>query len=254
MIRRTPGSTRTDTLFPYTTLCRAWEGEDGTFYGNLYIPATADWVKRKPVLTCDTSYPYGASSTLRFDKLRSGTFPVALRVPGWATGKAQVTVNGEAATPAFTRGYAVVSRRWKAGDIVAITLPLDLRLEATPGDDSVVSVLRGPLVLAADLGPNEQKWERADPALVGADLLTAFSPTAADRATYGTRGVVRPADLNFVPFYRQYERRSAVYFKRFTEAAWQSEEASYNAEQRSEERRVGKECVSTCRSRWSPYH
>src|SRR3546814_2894859 len=25
-------------------------------------------------------------------------------------------------------------------------------------------------------------------------------------------------------------------------------------EPRSEERRVGKECVSTCRSRWSPYH
>src|SRR3546814_1136362 len=24
--------------------------------------------------------------------------------------------------------------------------------------------------------------------------------------------------------------------------------------QRSEERRVGKECVNTCRSRWSPYH
>src|SRR3546814_2654618 len=28
--------------------------------------------------------------------------------------------------------------------------------------------------------------------------------------------------------------------------------ASYG--KRSEERRVGKECVSTCRSRWSPYH
>src|SRR3546814_18131770 len=26
------------------------------------------------------------------------------------------------------------------------------------------------------------------------------------------------------------------------------------AASRSEERRVGKECVSTCRSRWSPYH
>src|SRR3546814_9234417 len=26
------------------------------------------------------------------------------------------------------------------------------------------------------------------------------------------------------------------------------------ATDRSEERRVGKECVSTCRSRWSPYH
>src|SRR3546814_8089935 len=27
-----------------------------------------------------------------------------------------------------------------------------------------------------------------------------------------------------------------------------------NGWKRSEERRVGKECVSTCRSRWSPYH
>src|SRR3546814_18822881 len=28
----------------------------------------------------------------------------------------------------------------------------------------------------------------------------------------------------------------------------------YDGGHRSEERRVGKECVSTCRSRWSPYH
>src|SRR3546814_5967364 len=30
--------------------------------------------------------------------------------------------------------------------------------------------------------------------------------------------------------------------------------AGGNTLARSEERRVGKECVSTCRSRWSPYH
>src|SRR3546814_13609048 len=30
--------------------------------------------------------------------------------------------------------------------------------------------------------------------------------------------------------------------------------AAIGAEHRSEERRVGKECVSPCRSRWSPYH
>src|SRR3546814_10470706 len=30
--------------------------------------------------------------------------------------------------------------------------------------------------------------------------------------------------------------------------------AAYLQAARSEERRVGKECVSTCRSRWSPYH
>src|SRR3546814_1305170 len=31
-------------------------------------------------------------------------------------------------------------------------------------------------------------------------------------------------------------------------------EKYHSAGLRSEERRVGKECVSTCRSRWSPYH
>src|SRR3546814_9224720 len=34
---------------------------------------------------------------------------------------------------------------------------------------------------------------------------------------------------------------------------WREPEARLRPE-RSEERRVGKECVSTCRSRWSPYH
>src|SRR3546814_13996110 len=31
-------------------------------------------------------------------------------------------------------------------------------------------------------------------------------------------------------------------------------QGAYKVTQRSEERRVGKECVRTCRSRWSPYH
>src|SRR3546814_12679240 len=34
----------------------------------------------------------------------------------------------------------------------------------------------------------------------------------------------------------------------------QEDDAAEREEARSEERRVGKECVSTCRSRWSPYH
>src|SRR3546814_12652719 len=37
-------------------------------------------------------------------------------------------------------------------------------------------------------------------------------------------------------------------------AFWGEETALTLPLMRSEERRVGKECVSTCRSRWSPYH
>src|SRR3546814_15590572 len=37
--------------------------------------------------------------------------------------------------------------------------------------------------------------------------------------------------------------------------AGDDDQEGYHArQQRSEERRVGKECVSPCRSRWSPYH
>src|SRR3546814_13971470 len=43
---------------------------------------------------------------------------------------------------------------------------------------------------------------------------------------------------NFIKYYYDYKRRN-----HYSEL-----------EIRSEERRVGKECASTCRSRWSPYH
>src|SRR3546814_12527689 len=39
-----------------------------------------------------------------------------------------------------------------------------------------------------------------------------------------------------------------------TFAMLRAEEQARNTYTRSEERRVGKECVSTCRYRWSPYH
>src|SRR3546814_15343412 len=40
----------------------------------------------------------------------------------------------------------------------------------------------------------------------------------------------------------------------FFSLTFQLPRALAHAAHRSEERRVGKECVSTCRSRWSPYH
>src|SRR3546814_17979985 len=50
------------------------------------------------------------------------------------------------------------------------------------------------------------------------------------------------------------ERGARAFFERWKQSLrWQRLEP-YQKFVRSEERRVGKECVSTCRSRWSPYH
>src|SRR3546814_19332160 len=46
------------------------------------------------------------------------------------------------------------------------------------------------------------------------------------------------------------EARGTYQLAKFIEA----DDAFASAQERSEERRVGKECVSTCRSRWSPDH
>ncbi|MET4895927.1 glycoside hydrolase family 127 protein [Sphingomonadaceae bacterium jetA1] len=208
-----------------------WQGGDALLV-NLYIPSEARWERRDATLTLDTTYPMHGTSRLTFTDLgKGGHFPVALRVPGWASGRAIVTVNDRPVTPVLERGYAVVSRRWVQGDVVAITLPLDLRLEATPGDDATVAVVRGPMVMAADLGPSETPWNAPDPAMVGAEPLKAFVEQDTSTARYAARGIFRPADLSFVPFFSQYDRRSAVYFKRFTEAGWKAEEAAFLAEQ-----------------------
>src|SRR3546814_10522393 len=60
-----------------------------------------------------------------------------------------------------------------------------------------------------------------------------------------------------LPIYRQYTEQldAAERFGRNQQIAAESDERlAWQLKLRSEERRVGKECVSTCRSRWSQYH
>src|SRR3546814_19094053 len=64
--------------------------------------------------------------------------------------------------------------------------------------------------------------------------------------------------LTTVDFSLSYVSKSVVpdpeyaYAIRYDESAWSSDKLTVHV--RSKESRVGKECVSTCRSRWSPYH
>src|SRR3546814_16714255 len=47
---------------------------------------------------------------------------------------------------------------------------------------------------------------------------------------------------------------SLTYSMTRSRLSWQKSTSKSGMDTRSEERRVGKECVSTCRSRWSPDH
>jgi hypothetical protein len=208
-----------------------WEGDD-TLFVNLYIPAEARWPARDARLRLETGYPLAGEATLRLLELhKSARFAVALRVPGWAEG-AVVTVNGKPVEAVREAGYAIVTRRWKAGDAVTLEIPLKLRIEATHDDANTIALLRGPLVLAADLGAGASDLTSFAPVLVGADVLAGFSPVTGAPGQYSVpEGVARPAALRFAPFYSLYERRTAVYFKRFTDEGWKAEQAGFVAAQ-----------------------
>ena len=58
-----------------------------------------------------------------------------------------------------------------------------------------------------------------------------------------------------------YRKYCAVYYRLYYAGEWKKIDVSRAMKQvkgqndrRSEERRVGKECLRLCRSRWSPYH
>ncbi|MDC7683435.1 glycoside hydrolase family 127 protein [Asticcacaulis sp. BYS171W] len=207
-----------------------WETTD-TLFVNLYIPATAKWASKGAQIRLDTGYPYDGDIHLSIPALRRPTaFKLALRVPAWAK-TADLSLNGKPVKGTRNGGYLIIERVWSAGDKVKLRLPLDLRFEATSDNAQVGALLHGPLVLAADLGSVEMPYTGTEPALVGDDLLATFKPVAPDKAHYRTQGSGRPGDMDFVPFYSQYERRSGVYFKKFTQTQWTTEEAAFLAEQ-----------------------
>ncbi|MDE1149393.1 MAG: glycoside hydrolase family 127 protein [Azospirillaceae bacterium] len=212
---------------------------------NLYIPSTLKWAERGAVIDLDTHYPERETVLLTVKALaRPATFTLSLRIPAWCTG-ATLAVNGKPQDLAVQGGYATIRREWKAGDAVALRLPMALRLEATNDDPDTVALLHGPLVLAADLGaapvseaptgspqptPVSAAFQGPAPALVAANVLDGFQRRDADSLVWRTTGMGRPGDMDFQPFYRQYTRRSAVYFKRYTDAQWKTAEVALAAE------------------------
>jgi DUF1680 family protein len=207
-----------------------WEGGD-TLFVNLYIPSKARWRTRGAELELSTAYPLEGRVSLKLASLdKPGRFPVALRIPGWAPG-AKVAVNGRPVKPILDSGYAVITRSWKAGDAVMLELPLSLRVESTSDDPDTIAILRGPAVLAADLGPAPSDLNIIPPALVGADVLAGFRPAGSPGEYEVSDATARPAALKFAPFFSLYERRTAVYFKRFSDDGWKAQQVAYVAEQ-----------------------
>ena len=210
-----------------------WVGENGdgneggadTLHVALFIPSTLDW--RGLRLDLDTDYPFGDEVTVTVRATGARKLAIAMRLPGWCDAPS-LRVNGQPAAFERRRGYAVVTRRWRPGDRIALTLPMTVRAEPTPDDPRLTAFVHGPVVLAADLGPADTRFAGPPPALIAANATGALTPVDA-RAHLFRMADAAPGALTLRPFFTQYDRRTAVYFPLFTPERWRTEEAAYLA-------------------------
>jgi hypothetical protein len=122
-----------------------------------------------------TEYPWDGAISITVNPDEAKTFSVFVRIPDRTTSKLytnapqvrgvkRFAVNGHEQTPVIHKGYAVVTREWKAGDRIELELPMepqrvtaDSRINA---DADRVALMYGPLIYnveSADNGSIQRK-------------------------------------------------------------------------------------------------
>ena len=245
-----------------------------TLWVNVYAPSSVTWVAKTMQLRMDSDFPEGETAKLTVSLRTPKQATLALRRPYWAGDGFAIHVNGVAvatpasewatpADPARRRQYAShgpessyvkITRQWRDGDVVGVTLPKSLRLEPTPDMPQRASIMWGPLVLAGDLGPEPQRGRQrgengelldADgaftqpaitPILVAANQPIAewLRPVVGKPGHFHTVGVGHDPDatgaahdVELVPFYRLHRRIYTTYWDLATDTEWAAQKATF---------------------------
>jgi len=217
----------------------------GKLWVNLYVPSVAEWTAAGVKLEMNTTFPEGESASLKITAKSPRKFTLALRLPYWAGEGFRVKVNGrEVKTASRAGSYLELNRTWKSGDTVEWTLPKTLRVEPLPDNPRRLALMWGPLVLAGDLGPEQQRGARRGgpggaaepppaPVFLAAEqpVVKWLQPVAGKPGNYRTAGVSQGQDVDFMPFYRLHRRRYGIYWDLFTPQEWQQKVQEQAAEQ-----------------------
>ena len=132
---------------------------------------------QKIQLSQQTHYPFDEHVRLTIQtfpakpraKAPSVTFPLYLRIPAWAE-HAAVSINGKSISVSPLAGkYVRISRKWKNGDVVELTLPMQLRSRTWEANQSSVSLDYGPLTLSLLIEEEARQRDSRDHEIVQDD-------------------------------------------------------------------------------------
>jgi DUF1680 family protein len=162
-----------------------------------------------------TDYPWKGGVRMTISPEKAATFTVKVRIPGWVrnevmpgqlynyvnekSAQAALTVNGKPVAMKLDNGYAVINRRWQAGDIIDLTLPMSVRRvvasEAVAEDKGKVAIEYGPVVYCVEAADNPAVSDLTLPdaaalrvayqpdLLNGVNVITGIVPTQAGQST-----------------------------------------------------------------------
>ncbi|WP_371544467.1 glycoside hydrolase family 127 protein [Streptomyces sp. NBC_00554] len=183
--------------------------DGGALYVNLYSPTTLNWSEKGVTVTQTTDYPREQGSTITIGG-GSAAFALRLRVPSWATAGFRVTVNGSAVSGTPVAGsYFTVSRTWRGGDVVRVSVPFRLRVEKALDDPSLQTLFYGPVNLVArNAGTTFLPFGLYRNAALSGDLLPTLTPVTGKPLHYTLDGT------EFAPFSEGTEDPTHAYFRR----------------------------------------
>jgi hypothetical protein len=163
-----------------------------------------------------TRYPWSGAAELRVTSAPAAECGLALRIPAW-TGDPVIGVNGEpAAAAADGRGYLVLRRQWRPGDV--LTAGLSIRPRVTvPGRrvDAVrgcVAVERGPLVYCFEQADQEATRSIEDLAVSGGLTERAATLPGVGETVRVLAGAAwhQPAERSGLPYAAQSDQSSVT--------------------------------------------
>ncbi|WP_166437218.1 glycoside hydrolase family 127 protein [Niastella caeni] len=145
-------------------------------YVNLFVSGNATMnVHGKPVsIVQQNNYPWDGALTFTVSPQKTDAFSLLVRIPGWARNEAipsnlytfsdnpatkvSISINGQPVEYSVDKGYAVIKRTWKKGDVLKVDLPMDVRRvvasENVKDDQGKVALQRGPLIYCAEWADN----------------------------------------------------------------------------------------------------
>ena len=207
-------------------------------YVNLFIPSKLTWKEREVAITQNTLFPEEEKTSLTIHTRKAQRFALKLRHPSWvARDKFTVTVNGKVENITSSPGsYVTINRKWKPGDEVVISLPMETAVEKLPDGSDYVAVLHGPIVLAAKTGTDDMDGLFADASRMGhiasgrsypldeaplfvnnsEDLAAGIKPVAGKPLTFNASELIHPShfqNLELIPFYKLHDARYMIYWQ-----------------------------------------